>query len=146
MTIVVAVTPQPTIVVNVGESSANAVQFAKRISDDFTAGEAFAFGEVGYAHTDGKIYLAQSGGTAAEAEASLICVAPGGVIMNAVGSFASYAILTASGTAGSLAFLSGTAGAITTSAPSTGYSKILGRFITATKLVFSPDINTYPLG
>ena len=106
-----------------------------------SGGSAFAYGEVGYIHTDGSVRRGQSDGTEAEAQIEVICVQSGGVADGATGLFrvAPGPVTGLSGgTAGSLAYLSATAGALTTTPPSTGYSTIVGRWRTSTELIFRP--------
>lgn len=111
-----------------------------------SGGAAFAFGEVGYIHTDGTVRKAQSDGTSAEADAAVICTTAAGVANGASGSFRLVGVTNglSGGTAGSLAYVSATAGAITTTPPVTGFSKIIGRWLSATSLYFAPSPEVAP--
>lgn len=112
-----------------------------------SGGAAFAYGEVGYIHTDGTVRKAQADGTAAEAEAKVICINSTSVASGSAGLFRiapGRVPGLSGGTAGSPGYVSDTAGAITTTAPTTAgrYSKILGDWQSATVFYFNPDRNT----
>lgn len=101
---------------------------------------AFVYGEVGYLHTDGTVKKCQSDGTEAEAQLEVICIEAAGVAVAAPGTFSTGGIIPGltGGSAGALAYVSATAGALTNTAPSSGYSAIVGRWISTTVLNFRP--------
>lgn len=112
-----------------------------------SGGAAFVYGELGYIHTDGTVRKAQSDGTLEEAWAEVLCVEPAGVANLASGLFlAGPGVVTglSGGTAGSLAYVSATAGAITTSVPGTGHLKIVGKWLSTTVLKFFADPSGEP--
>lgn len=118
-----------------------------------SGGVAFAFGEIGYLHTDGTVRKAQSDGTVAEAAAEVICVQATGVASGSSGTFrVSPGIITfpsAVGTAQALVYVSATAGGLTTTPPAIGsglYSKVVGRWLSTTKLHWFSSPEVVPFG
>lgn len=115
-----------------------------------SGGVAFALGEVGYIHTDGTVRKADANDTPEKAEAQVICIASAGVANGASGAFRYLGLVTglSGGTAGSLAYLSATAGGITTTlpaSPGSTYSKIVGRWRSSTVLWFCPSPEIAPV-
>jgi hypothetical protein len=114
-----------------------------------SGGASFAYGEVGYIHTDGTVRKSQADGSAAEAECLVMCVNASSISSGGTGLFQFPGGLVTGltgGTAGSLAFVSATAGAITTTAPVVVgyYVKCVGRWISTTMFWFSPDPEIAP--
>lgn len=117
-----------------------------------SGGVAFAYGELGYLHTDGTVRKAQSDGTSAEAEGAVMCVQVGGVLSGASGTFRLLGVVTglSGGLAGRPAFVSPTAGGLytpdmsATFPPTTGFSKIVGRWLSSTVLWFCPSPEVAP--
>lgn len=140
--VAISIVPPPDVVVTIGDVSSVSLLYSGMISMLMTAGETFNYGEIGYIkQSDGKIYKAKANGTAAEAEAQVICAAAAGVLIDVSGLFAAQGFLSglSGGTNGMRAFLSTTYGASTTAAPSANFSKNIGRWISSTLLWFSPD-------
>jgi hypothetical protein len=107
-----------------------------------SGGTAFANGDLGYIHTDGTVRPALSLGTAVEAFAEAVCVAAGGVADGAAGTFLVGTGVVedlTGGTPGALVYVGTTAGARTTTAPATGFSKIVGRYVSATLMKFDAN-------
>ncbi len=117
-----------------------------------SGGVAMIFPEIGYIHTDGTVRKAQSDGTEAEAGAAVLCLSTVSVASGSTGLFlgpGNFIDGLSGGTAGALAYLSPTAGALTTTlpvSPTANFSKIIGRWLSATLLHFLPDYNAVPLG
>jgi len=105
-----------------------------------SGGSAFALGEVGYIHTDGTVRRGTPAGTEAQAQIAVVCLVAAGVADAASGLFGFGGCLVTglSGlTPGALYYLAA-AGAITATAPGSGYSVIVGRAVSATSLHFFP--------
>lgn len=146
--VTVAITVQPDVRITVGDVSSVSLLYTGAVAYTVTAGEALSYGDICYIKAaDGKAYKAKSNGTAAEAEAQIICRESAGILINVSGLFAALGGLSAlsGGTAGSIAYLSTTYGASTTTPPTTGYSKIIGRWLSSTFLHFQPDWATMQL-
>lgn len=131
-----------------GVDSAIAAGLAELLT--VSGGAAFALGEVGYIHTDGTVRKAQADGTPAEAEVAVICIASAGVANGASGAFRYLGLVPglSGGTPGALAYLGTVAGSTTTAvpiSPTFTYSKILGRWRTATILWFGPSPELPPV-
>lgn len=138
----VTIVPPAVLSVSIGDVSSVSLLYAGKVAYTFAVGETFVYGEIGYIDVGtGLVYKAQSDGTAAEAEASVMCVEASGILSSASGLFTPCGFVPglSGGTTGALAYLSTTAGASTTSVPSTNYSKIIGRWFSATLLYFQPD-------
>lgn len=115
---------------------------------EVSGGVGFAYGEVGYIHTDETVLKAKSNGTLLEADAYVICLDPAGVASGSSGMFGFPGCLVpglTGGSAGVRGFLSATAGAITTVVPTTNYSKCLGRWQSTEVFHFLPDWSTKKL-
>lgn len=114
-----------------------------------SGGASFAYGELGYIHTDGTVRKSQADGTAAEAECMVICVNGTSIASGSTGLFQFPGALVTDltgGTAGSRAFVSATAGAITNTAPVVvgHFVKGVGRWQTTTMLFFDPHPEIAP--
>lgn len=106
-----------------------------------SGGADFAYGDIGYIHTDGTVRKSQNDGTSAEAEAEVVCLEADGVDDTLTGDFAAaggFIPGLTGGSAGALAYIDSTPGAITNTPPVSGYSTIVGRWISATVLLFKP--------
>jgi len=105
-----------------------------------SGGSAFALGQVGYIHTDGTVRRSTPAGTEAEAQIAVVCLVAAGVANGASGLFGLGACIVtglSALTPGALYYLAA-AGAITATAPASGYSVIVGRAVSATVLNFFP--------
>ena len=105
-----------------------------------SGGNAFALGEVGYSHTDGTVRRGTPAGTEAEAQIAVVCLVAAGVANGASGLFGLGACIVtglSALTPAALYYLAA-AGAITATAPGSGYSVIIGRAVSATVLNFFP--------
>ena len=105
-----------------------------------SGGSAFALGEVGYVHTDGTVRRGTPAGTEAQAQIAVICMVAAGVANGAVGLFGFGGCLVTglSGLTPAALYYLAAAGAITATAPASGYSVIVGRAVSATVLHFFP--------
>lgn len=123
------------------DGGVNAVLFqSNQYRETFTAGENLVAGNVCYLKSDGKMWKADS--DAESTSSSMIVMALATINADASGQFLISGRYTTSGlTAGSKYFISGTAGAITTTAPSAASSvvRIVGYALSTTVLYFMPD-------
>ncbi len=108
-----------------------------------SGGVAFAYGEVGYIHTDGTVRKSQRDGTQIEAVTQVICISTA-VADGAAGLFHGPGRIPglSGGTGGSLAVVSATAGVITVTLPAQDsgfYLTRLGIWATPTILLFAPE-------
>ncbi len=138
--VTVTVVPPAPLVVTIGDVSSVSLLYTGKLAYTLTAGATFVLGEVGYIHTDGTVLKAQSDNTVTDSAAMVICIESAGVLSAATGLFSPNGFVSglSGGTAGSLAYLSGTAGAITTTQPAVGFPKPIGRWLTSTLLYFAP--------
>lgn len=111
------------------------------------AGAACVYGAPAYVHTDGTFRPCINTSEAA-ADCLAICFEPSGIPVGGVGRFAfGPCVLTglSGGTAQALVFIGASAGALTTTLPSGGaYVKPVGRWLSATELLFAPDLFSQP--
>jgi hypothetical protein len=115
-----------------------------------SGGVAFAYGEIGYLHTDGTVRKAQADSTDLKASAAVICIVTAGVADGASGAFrylGPVTFPTAVGTAGALVYVGITPGSLTTTlpvSPTSAFSKVVGRWRTTTVLWFAPSPEIAP--
>lgn len=114
-----------------------------------SGGAAFAYGEIGYLHTDGTVRKAIATG-ATTAFARCMCITAAGVADAASGTFLVAPGIVSSlsgGTIGATGYVDeSTAGAIATAPPSTGnFSKILGVWLSTTVFAFHADPAVEPV-
>lgn len=119
-----------------GNLDLNEKGFTKQI----TLGETVTAGQIVHLHTDGKYYLAEAD-IPADAVDELVLALAGGVLDGVVAGLVFGYYTTTGLTAGSIYYLSETAGAITATAPTTSLSvvRILGYALSTTVLLFRPD-------
>ena len=106
-----------------------------------TAGEILANGDLAYLKSDGKYWKADASAESTASTDILMCTEA--ISADATGTFIEYGEYTTTGlTAGSNYYISETAGAITTTAPSTSTSivRIVGTALSTTVLKFKPDV------
>ena len=113
---------------------------AKALTEEFTAGEAVADGDLCYLKSDGKFWKADADAAATADGMLAMCTAT--IAADATGTFLVYGRYTTTGlTAGSTYYVSTTLAGITATAPSAAADivRIVGHALSTTVLFFNPD-------
>ena len=132
-----------------GRNKAVSGTLAESFTLPVSGGVAFAYGEVGYLHTDGTVRKSQRDGTQVEAKTQVICLSAT-IADGAAGLFRGPGRITglSGGTGGSDAFVGATAGSIDTSPPAEGtghYLTNLGVWVSSSVLLFNPQPTIGPM-
>lgn len=123
--------------INKGQLDAACAEF---LYQSYTAGDTFTAGQLGYLHTDGKVYLYDANAEASAKGALYIAI--GAITANNVGTFQRGGEYTTTGlSVGAIYYGSETPGAITTTAPTTSGAIVrkIGFAQSSTVLFFNPS-------
>ena len=143
--ITIAVTGQNLISLVANVQFTPDVSTAGNVASKLVAGENLALGDVCYVKVaDGRLWKGRADLTMVEASVSFICSQVGGILGGASGLFSGCGFINGltGGAIDSPCYLSAVAGGRTTVVPTTGYSKLLGRYVSPTVLFFMPDWST----
>jgi len=102
-------------------------------------GSAITVGQVVYVSGDGLVKLAESDNTEVEASAVAVCV-EATLADGDEGRFRTLGLVARAGNEGEVVYLSATAGATTETAPTTGWSLVLGRQVSSTLYYLDPGL------